>query len=224
MLILFLNFVIVTASIALFTAPFFTFYWLKHQRGLDKQHFNYYLENFFSSQQANWLVFAWAASEAVFWFVIPEFLLLLVIFMRIRQKRKMLVYDVTGTITGTLIAITMRLPESSISKLPYIQDKMITQTKLWYSDMGILGLANQPFSGVPYKVFTHLAGQYHFFLPWFIVVAVAIRMLRYLVAYGLFISLYPKLHRKVAQNYLPLAGIAILIFSMLLLKTYNIYK
>ena len=224
MFILFLNFVVVTVSIVLFMSPFFLVYWLQHRKNLEKQHFNFFLENFFSSQQANWLVFAWAAGEAVFWFVIPEFLLLLVIFMRIRQKRKMLIYDVCGTIFGTVVALLMRLSETTISNLPYIQEKMITQTKLWYDQSGILGLAHQPFSGVPYKVFTHLAWQYHFFLPLFIIVAVVVRMFRYLVAYGLFISIYPKLHKKVAGNYIPLALIAIFIFSILLFKTYNIYR
>lgn len=224
MLIYILNFIIVAVSIILFTFPFFIWYWLYHRDSWGKISLNQYLEYFFSSEQANWLVFAWAASEAIIWFVIPEFLLLLLVFMRIKNKRKLLLYDVTGTVAGTIVAVTMRLPDSAINNLPYIQERMITQTKIWYEQLGILGLLHQPFSGVPYKVFTHLAWQFDFFIPLFIVVAVIVRLFRYLFAYGLFISLYPKLHKIIASNYILLSTLAILIFSILLYNTYSIYR
>lgn len=224
MFIYFLNFLIVTVSIIIFVAPFFLWYWLKHRDSLGKINFNLYLEYFFSSKQANWLIFAWASTEALIWFVIPEFLLLLIVFMRIKHKRQMLFYDIAGTVAGTLIALAIHLQESTLLKLPYIQPGMITQTKTWYSQEGLLGLAHQPFSGVPYKVFTHLAWQYDFFILWFIIMAVLVRIIRYLIAYGLFISLYPKMHKLVKNNYIPLALGAILVFSILLYNTYNIYR
>lgn len=224
MFIYFLNFVIVTISIVIFVAPFFLWYWHKHKNSLGKININLYLEYFFSSRQANWLIFVWAASEALIWFVIPEFLLLLIVFMRIRHKKQMLLYDIAGTVTGTIIALLLRLPETTLAKLPYIQHGMIVQTKIWYSKQGLLGLAHQPFSGVPYKVFTHLAWQYHFFILLFIIMAVIVRIIRYLIAYGLFVSLYPKLHKIVKNNYIPLALGAILIFSILLYNTYNLYR
>jgi len=224
MLLYLVNFIVITTSILLFILPFFVWYWLGHREKLSLSSFNFYVENFFSSRQANWLIFAWAAGEAVVWFVIPEFLLLLIVFMRIRKKRLMLLYDVAGTVFGTIVALLMRLPEHAISSLPYIQDRMVSQTKTWYNEMGIMGLVNQPFSGVPYKVFTHLAWQYKYHLLAFLVVAVAVRIVRYLIAYGLFLSLYPKLHHVVRRNYVPLFFIAIFIFSILLLKTYNAYS
>lgn len=224
MFVYILNFFIITLSIILFITPFFIWYWIKHKNSLGKIDLNLYLEYFFSSKQANWLIFAWAASEALFWFVIPEFLLLLVVFMRIRNKKQMLVYDIAGTVAGTILALVIRLQESTIAKLPYIQPGMISQTKTWYSEKGLLGLMHQPFSGVPYKVFTHLAWQYDFFIPWFIVLAVIVRIFRYLVAYGLFISLYPKMHKLIKNNYIPLALGAILVFSILLYNTYNLYR
>lgn len=185
--------------------------------------FNDYLENFFSSKQANWLVFFWALGEAVIWFVIPEFLLLLVLFMRVRRKKQMLVYDIAGTTLGIVAALLIKLPLHTLEKLPYIQPMMITQTQHWYNQSGILGLVNQPFSGVPFKVFTHLAWQYSFPFIFFVIFALVVRIFRYLVAYGLFLFLYPKLHRIVRQNYIPLGLVSIFIFSVLLLKVYNSY-
>ena len=224
MLILLLNYLVILVSIVIFTMPFYIWYKISHKEGFSRHAFSVDLENFFSSYQANWLVFTWAASEAIFWFVIPEFLLLLVVFMRIRRKRQLLIYDISGTIVGTVMALLIHLPERLISQLPYIQPGMITQTKIWYEQGGILGLMHQPFSGVPYKVFTHLAPQYSFPLLLFIVFAVTVRMFRYLIAYGLFISLYPKLHKIVLSRYVRLCLIAIAIFSVLLYKTYSAYS
>jgi hypothetical protein len=79
----------------------------------------------------------------------------------------------------------------------------------------------QPFSGVPYKVFTLTANQHNFFLPYFLVVAVMVRMSRYLIAFGLFIAIYPGLHRYVQRNYVKLFLITTFIFSALLLRVYN---
>lgn len=224
MLLLLVNFVVITAAILLFILPFFLWYWLGHREKLTRGNFNFYAENFFSSREANWLIFAWAAGEAVVWFVIPEFLLLLVVFMRIRKKRQMLMFDIAGTVFGTILAILWRLPEQAIAGLPYIQERMVSQTKTWYEEQGILALANQPFSGVPYKVFTHLAWEYRYHLLLFLVVAVTVRIFRYIIAYGLFLTLYPKLHKMVKRNYVPLFFIAIFIFSILLMKTCNAYR
>lgn len=219
-----INFIIVLVSIILFIAPFFFVYWLSHKDSFKKLSFSHYLELFFSSKQANWLVFFWAASEALFWFVIPEFLLLLVIFMRVHRKRQMLIADIVGTVVGTLVAMIIRLPESTIEKIPYVQQKMIEQAHIWYSQYDVLGLLYQPLSGVPYKVFTHLSWQYSFPIIAFLIVAVAARIFRYIVAYGLFIALYPRLHKIVYRNYVPLFIIATLIFSILLYRAYNIYS
>ena len=64
MLIYLVNFLFVFVSIVLFIVPFFAWYWWRHKDSLKVLGFNHYLENFFSSKQANWLVFAWAAGEA----------------------------------------------------------------------------------------------------------------------------------------------------------------
>lgn len=224
MVVYLLNFIWICFSIVLFMLPFILWYSVATGRPITRSNLNEYLETFFSSQQANWLIFVWAAGEAVVWFVIPEFLLLMVVFMRVRRKRQMLLYDIAGTLFGTVIALLMRLPQSAIEHLPYIEPKMVEQTNTWYVQHGLLGLTNQPFSGVPYKVFTHLAWQYSFSLLLFLVVAVVVRIVRYLFAYGLFLSLYPKLHKVVRKNYLRLALVAIIIFSILLLKTVNHYR
>src|SRR4051812_45653935 len=99
------TFVFVQALIILFAAPFYTLHYVRTRHLKDQPAtLSERIEQFFLSKESNWLVFCWAMSEALFWFVIPEFLLLLIVFMRIRRKRELLVYDVGGTVAGTIIA------------------------------------------------------------------------------------------------------------------------
>lgn len=217
------NYLYILLSIFLFFVPFVAHYLYVHKLSIKNQKINLLLENFFGSKESNWLVFFWAFGEAIVWFVIPEFLLLLVIFMRVHKKRELLKYDIAGTIAGTIAALLIRMPRSLLNQLPYIQERMLDQTQYWYHQSDIFALIHQPFSGVPYKVFTNLAWQESFFLPSFVLFAVIVRMFRYIFAYGLFISLYPRLHRIVKRNYIVLALCAILIFTYLLLKTVRIY-
>jgi membrane protein YqaA with SNARE-associated domain len=219
-----INYILVLGSIILFILPFYLLYKRTLSKDDAKHHsWNKKLETFFLSKQANYLVFFWAMGEALIWFVIPEFLLLLVVFMRIRRKKELLFYDIAGTAAGTLLAFMLHVPQSVISNLPYIQDKMVDQTVAWYDKMGTWGLFYQPFSGVPYKVFTLAADNYEFFIPAFLLLAILVRMSRYVIFFGLFVALYPGLHKFVYKNYVRLFLIATLIFSLLLLKVYRNY-
>lgn len=218
------NYLIVQICIILFILPFYWLYRRKHvPDGEVKVSFNRHLEYFFTSKYANWLVFFWAMGEALVWFVIPEFLLILLIFMRIQRKRELLFYDIYGTAAGTLIAFVIHLPERLIDQLPYIQPNMVTQVRHWFDAHGIFGLVYQPFSGVPYKVFTHLAPHYNYFFITFLIFAVIVRISRYYVIYLFLSSIYPVLHKYVYRNYVRLFLISTFIFSVLLLKVYTSY-
>lgn len=216
-----LNYLAVQLAIVLFIAPFYLFFWKRNQQ--KNIEFNESLENFFQSKQANFLVFFWALGEAIVWFVIPEFLLLLIIFMRIRRKKELLVYDVVGTSVGTLLALIIHMPEKTLLQMPYIQPNMIAQAKLWYDNHGIFGLLFQPFSGVPYKVFANIANDYSFFIPLFLIVAVIVRICRYIIIYSVLSSFQPTLHRFVYRNYVKLFIVSTFIFSALLLRVYLNY-
>lgn len=182
------------------------------------------LEKFFESKQANYLMFTWAALEAIIWFVIPEFLLLLMVFLRVRNKVQLLIYDILGTIVGTCIAFFIPFHSNSfITNIPYIQTAMIKQTEAWYTYLGVWGLFFQPFSGVPYKVFTLTADRSDFFLPVFLVIAVVARVSRYYFFYFMFTNIYPFVHRFVYKNYVPLFFIAGLLFTIALLRVYGLY-
>lgn len=220
-----LSYLLVLSTIVLFMAPFFWWYRREHYEKEQPQiSFNRQLENFFMSRQANYLIFCWAMGEAIFWYVIPEFLLLLVVFMRVRRKHQLLSYDIYGTVAGSLLALMIRTPASVFDRLPFLQPAMITQTQHWFDQLGVWGLLHQPFSGIPYKVFLYVAHDYQFFIPLFLVVAIAARVARYAIAYLALTLIYPPLHKYVYNNYVRLFLLVVFVFTILLLRVYNIYN
>lgn len=220
------NFAVLFMSMALFFAPFVLVFYVRNRSEIKakRPHFNYFMEQFFGSRESDALVLTWAAAEAVIWYIIPEFLLILLIFMKVKRKFDLVKYDIIGTIIGTLVALWWRLPRNSFIHLPYIRPRMLAQVDTWYRQHGILGLAHQPFSGVPYKVFNHEAVNYHFFIPLFILIAIIARMVRYVVAYEVTKALYPALHPFVRKHYGWLFVIATGIFTFLLLHVVQMYS
>jgi hypothetical protein len=219
------NFALVFTSIVLFFAPFVFIFWLRNRKDITaaKPHFNQFAEQFFMSKESNYLIVIWAIGEAVIWFVLPEFLLFLMIFMKVRHKFDLLKYDIIGTVIGTIIAIFWHAPQEFLLKLPFVYPKMIEQVTAWFTDHGVLGLAFQPFSGVPFKVFNHLALDFNFFIPLFILVAILARMSRYFIAYEITKAVYPLIHKFVRRHYAVLFLVAILVFTMLLMRVSQIY-
>lgn len=223
---LLVDFAGVFVGMALFFLPFVAIFFYRNRTEIlaKRPHFNYFMERFFISPESNALIFCWAAAEALVWYIIPEFLLFLVIFMKIHRKFDLVKYDLLGTIAGTFIAVWWRLPDHIFQHLPFIRPKMLTQVDHWYDAHGVFGLAHQPFSGVPYKVFAHELSHYHFFILWFILVAIAARMIRYLVVYEATKALYPLLHRFVRRHYAVLFVVACLVFTLLLVRVVQIYS
>lgn len=220
-----INYLFIQFSILFFILPFYIAYkFINHDIKFRHLALNSHIKNFLSSPAANYLIFTWAAAEAICWFVIPEFLLLLVIFLKVRNKIKLLAFDILGTTVGTVLGLILSLYlKIDLTRVPYITQNMINQVQAWYGGLGSLALLYQPFSGVPYKVFVLTAYGSHLNLVWFLILAIAVRLARYYIFYLLFVGLYPFLYRLISKNYLPIFLISCFIFSILFLKVYNSY-
>lgn len=216
----------VLSSISFFFAPFVFVFWFRRRSEIagKNPHFNYFMEKFFLSKESNFLVMTWAAAEAIAWFVIPEFLLVLVIFMKVRRKMELVVYDIIGTAIGTVVAVWLHFSNTTLLSLPYIYQTMLTNVEEWYTQYGVLGIFFQPFSGVPYKVFNALALDHAFFIPLFIILAIVARMIRYLIVYEVTKAIYPFLHHFVRKHYLILFIFATFVFTVLLMKVSLLYR
>ena len=99
------HFVFIFVSMVLFFVPFVTIFYIRNRQQIreKKPHFNQFMERFFASRESNYLVLVWAAAEALVWFIIPEFLLFLMIFMKVKHKINLLKFDIIGTVIGTII-------------------------------------------------------------------------------------------------------------------------
>lgn len=219
------NVALVGGSILLFCAPFILYFFIRHRKKIleVKPGFNQFMERFFESPSLNWLVFAWAVAEALIWFVIPEFLLFLVVFMKIRHRTNLLIYDILGTIVGTIVGLTIHVSRETMLQIPYVYEGMFTQVHDWFKDMGVWGLIHQPFSGVPYKVFLNIAPEYELNLLLFLILAIVLRVGRYAIFYVLFWLAYPALHKFVYKHYAILLVVAVIVFSLLLMKVSTNY-
>jgi hypothetical protein len=217
------NFLIILFSILVFSSPFYYLY-RRQGHGTIKSHgINREIAGFLQSKQADYLIFFWAMANALFWFIIPEFLLLLIIFMRTKHRRELLIYNIFGTVAGTVLAFAINLPDYLIEKLPYIQPAMTGQVATWFDKSGIFALIHQPFSGVPYEVFAYLGPNYHILIIVFIIVAVLVSLARYFIVYFVLNLIYPLLHRYVYRNYVYLFLVVVFIFSLLFIQVYNSY-
>ena len=214
------HFVFVFVSMVLFFVPFVGIFYIRNRQQIreKKPHFNQFMERFFASRESNYLVMIWAAAEALVWFIIPEFLLFLMIFMKVKHKINLLKFDIIGTVIGTIIGFIWHASNETMLKIPYVFQGMIDQTHAWFEQFGIWGLAFQPFSGVPYKVFISAAPEYGFAFGLFLVLAVIVRISRYFIAYELTKALFPLFHRFVRKNYAWLFIVGIAVFTGFLLK------
>jgi membrane protein YqaA with SNARE-associated domain len=220
-----LNYLFIQFSIIAFVAPFYLVYkYFNPEVKFRHLALNKHIEDFFSSPQANYLVFFWAAAEAICWFIIPEFLLLLVIFLRVRNKITLLIYDISGTAFGTVLGLFLSFhTHFDVSKVLYISQNMVFQVQAWYKELGSFGLFFQPFSGVPYKVFVLSAHSFNLNWFWFVILAILIRVARYYIFYLIFVGLYPFLHRLISKNYIPIFLLSCFLFSAIFLRVYHAY-
>lgn len=217
-----LNTLIIQLSILAFIAPFYGLYRYSHYKNNQvKVNLNTHLEYFLTSKHANYLVFFWALGEALVWFVIPEFLLLLMVFMRIRKRFELLTYDIYGTVVGIIIAVSLNISDASLLKMPYVKENMVLQVQSWFESLGVWGLLYQPFSGVPFKVFNHSMQDYGFPLIAYILIALIVRAGRYALFYFIFNGMYAKIHNSVRDNYVRLWVVATTIFAVLLYEVYT---
>jgi len=218
-----LHTVFIQLSILAFCAPFFAWYIIS-RRNLPPQEkeLGEKIEDFFGSRQMDVLVFVWAMLEASVWFIIPEFLLFLIIFMRIRQRAELLLWDLEGTIAGTILSYFI-LAHIHLTQVPYIVPGMLAQVSFWYEKLGATALFLQPFSGIPYKVFTGLASAGGISLLKLVLLGALVRIARYAVIYIIFMGLYPLFHRIAYKRYVAVFLVACGIFSFFLLKIVSEY-
>ena len=165
--------------------------YLKVTRGMDTlrnlKH-SETLHDFLTSKRGLYFVMVWSVAESLYWWVFPDYLMMLTgVYVR-RFHPKIFIYATIGTAIGGVGAyLTGRLrPLTSaamIAHVPFVTGKMRLFAEQKMEEQGVVGVIHHPTSGVPFKVFAHLAGQRHLNFAGFISLGISLRAARFIFTY-----------------------------------------
>lgn len=147
-----------------------------------------FLHDFFTSKRGLYFVFFWAIAESLYWWVFPDFLLLIAALYVRSFFPKILIYAFLGTVTGGIIAFAFgfAFPSASqtiIGSVPFVSDEMRAFAAEALQKKGAMGVLYHLGSWVPFKVFAHTAGQEQVNFITFMVTGAFLRLLRFAIAY-----------------------------------------
>ncbi|MDQ3956705.1 MAG: 1-acyl-sn-glycerol-3-phosphate acyltransferase [Actinomycetota bacterium] len=132
------------------------------------------LRSFARSPRALGVTFVWAVGEALFWPVIPDFLIAPLAFVAPSRFVPLAAAAVAGSAAGGALAhvlATAGAGEAVMGAAPLLTDKMAWAAEKWLGAEGAAGLVHQPLSGVPYKAFALQSGSVDLVaFTWFTVV------------------------------------------------------
>lgn len=143
------------------------------------------------------LCFAWGFFEAFLFPIIPDFALAPLAFVAPRRAPILVAATVAGSILGGGVAYLLSLTAVGAVLLEnawLVTDGMRESAGVWLQIEGVAGLAHQPLSGIPYKVFGLQAGAHTDLVP-FLIVSALVRGAR-MVAVALFAGLVGTVLRR----------------------------
>ena len=114
------------------------------------------------SSAAPKLCFLWGLLEGFVWPVIPEFVLVPLVFVAPRRGVVLVSSTLAGSVCGGMLAYVLSLTVAGplmLERAWLVTDPMRDAAASWLEG-GALGLLHQPLSGVPYKVFGLQAGAH----------------------------------------------------------------
>ena len=137
-----------------------------------------------ANPRAEWSVYWWALFEALFWFIFPDFYLMLLAAAVPRKTFRYVSFATCGMVTGGVIGFFLsffqpHLLMQFLTHIPLVQDSMVTLVQRWYVQEGTWALWHQLPSLIPYKVFVLASGNYSLNFPLFILLSIFVRFPRF---------------------------------------------
>lgn len=127
-------------------------------------------------------------AEALFWPILPDFLVFAVIPAAPTRWFKLAVAAAIGSVFGGVMGYWLAfLRDSSapLEYLPLITEGMIHQAGAWFASDGAIAVLRQPLSGIPYKVFVYLGGSGKVSFPVYLWASATARGVRLLAVAGI---------------------------------------
>ena len=120
-------------------------------------------ESFCATPYGPMLLFLWAAAEAIFWPIFPDFLLLPMAVGGRRRFGRILGAALLGSTVGGIIIylfafLLPRAAESLVPHLPLVRGFMLQEADLALAQQGVMAFWTQPLSGVSFRFYALLGG------------------------------------------------------------------
>ena len=153
----------------------------------------------------------WSFLEASFWFIAPDFILLLFLVLLPSQKGKLFWTVLIASLVGGgayFIAnlIDFDAMRQILYQTPFVNSEMIARVREFYLDYGLLGVLMQSISFISFKIWTHLAVEVGFQPVWYFLLVCISRALRIyvVVMVGVYLSRFATLARR---HFVPLVSL-----------------
>ena len=121
-------------------------------------------QSFCATPKATRLLFLWAAAEAIFWPIVPDYLLLPMVAAAGRRRYwRMLGAAVLGSTVGGIIIYLFAffLPHAAewlAPHMPLVQGFMLQRADQALAEQGVMAFFTQPWSGVSFRFYALLGG------------------------------------------------------------------
>ena len=159
----------------------------EHTLAPPKPSLHHRIGMFARSRAALWLVFCWSVAEAMWWPIIPDFLVAPLALAAPRRWIVVAAAATAGSVLGGVVAFHLgSAGDWFLSSAPLLTPRMHEQAATWMTQAGAGGLLQQPLSGIPYKVFALQAAERGLSLPGFLAMSIAARGLRIGVVAAIF--------------------------------------
>lgn len=117
-----------------------------------------------SGQAGSWLMFSWAFAEAIFWPIIPDFLLVPLAVANRRRFYRLLTAAIVGSaLGGSLLFLGAAyfpvLAWDFLGQVPLVYPRQIEEVRQQVASEGIGAFVAQPWSGISFKVWAVAGGS-----------------------------------------------------------------
>jgi membrane protein YqaA with SNARE-associated domain len=110
---------------------------------------------------------AWAFSEATFWFIAPDFLIMILCVFAPTAWKRIVIWALAGSLLGGMVSLSLNVlffdqMASILQATPFVTARMIDDVDTVYSHLGHSAALRQSFSAIQFKIWTHLAVAHDF--------------------------------------------------------------
>lgn len=144
-------------------------------------------DRFISGRATLALAFVWGLSEAIFFFIVPDFLFTLIACRSFRAAMKCTFAALLGALAGGIVMYVFARNSAEdarafVDHVPAISPQLIARVATQIDENGLMALMLGPIKGIPYKIYAVEWGAQRGNLITFLLVSIPARYVRFFLA------------------------------------------